>query len=107
MNNFFKHIPFIKYQIFTEKTGALLESNQYTFLVDPCSNKLFIKKTIEDLLKVKIIKINTSILPQKQKRKKFGNKILNISKPKYKKVIITVRDKNLLTIFKNQQNENI
>jgi len=102
MNDMFKHVPIIKYQIFTEKTGALLESNQYTFLVNRSSNKKFIKNTIEDLLKVKIIKINTCILPKKQKRRKFGTKLLNLTKPQYKKVIITVRDKNLLDIFKNR-----
>jgi len=57
----------IKYPIITDKATQLLEKNQYTFIVDPSSNKITIKSSIEYLFNVKIIKINTCHLPKKKK----------------------------------------
>ena len=66
----------IKYPIITDKATRLLENNQYTFIVDPSSNKITIKSAIEYLFNVKIIKINTCHLPKK--KNELGN-ILGIN----------------------------
>lgn len=69
--------------------------NRYTFIVNPSLNKLVIKKIIEKLFDVKIIKVNTSNLPKKQKR--IGK--YNGWKPTYKKAIVTVAEGYVINIF--------
>ena len=57
----------IKNPIITDKATRLLENNQYSFITNPSSDKDTIKKTIEYLFNVKVIKINTCNLPKKKK----------------------------------------
>ncbi len=64
--NFSSSIDLIKYPLITSKTNLLFENNQYTFLVDPRLDKVSIKKAIEFLFNVKIIKINSCNLPKKK-----------------------------------------
>ena len=59
----------IKHPISTEKTVRLMESeNKLAFIVDRRSKKPEIKKALEELFKIKIIKINTLILPSGKKK---------------------------------------
>ena len=44
----------IKYPIITDKATRLLENNQYSFVVDPQSDKITIKAAIEYLFNVKV-----------------------------------------------------
>ena len=68
-NNFLRlKIDSIKYPIITEKSASLFEKNQYSFIVDKTINKLEIKQAIEFLFNVKVIKINTCLVPGKKKR---------------------------------------
>lgn len=57
----------IKYPIITDKATRLLENNQYSFVVDRYSDKVSIKSAIENLFNVKVVKINTCLLPRKKK----------------------------------------
>ena len=44
----------------TEKSTAGIDRlNAYVFQVDPSANKLEIKKAVEDLFNVKVVKVNT------------------------------------------------
>lgn len=59
----------IKYPLSTEKNVRLMESeNKLVFIVDRRANKKEIKKALEDLFKIKIIKITTLITPQGLKK---------------------------------------
>ena len=59
----------IKHPVSTEKAVRLMESeNKLTFIVDRKSNKQEIKKALEELFKIKVIKINTLILPSGKKK---------------------------------------
>ena len=59
----------IKYPVSTEKAVRLMESeNKLTFIVDRKSKKQELKKALEELFKIKIIKINTLILPSGKKK---------------------------------------
>lgn len=52
----------IKYPLPTEKSIRLMEAeNKLIFVVDKNANKNEIKEAIEDMFKVKVIKINTYI----------------------------------------------
>lgn len=85
----------IKYPIITDKATRLLENNQYSFVVDPSSDKITIKAAIEYLFNVTVIKVNTSRLPRKKKRvgKYIG------WKPQYKKAIVTLSEGDVINLF--------
>jgi len=85
----------IKYPLITDKATRLLEKNQYSFIVDPSSDKINIKKSIEYLFNVKVIKVNTCHLPKKQKR---VGKFLGW-KSHYKKAIVTLAEGNTINLF--------
>ena len=51
----------------TEKTTNLQQFNQYSFIVSKNCNSFEIKKAIEMIFKVKVSKVNTSILRGKGK----------------------------------------
>ena len=57
----------IKKPITTEKSTNLQQFNQYSCIVSKNSNSLEIKRAIEAIFKVKVSKVNTSILRGKGK----------------------------------------
>ena len=74
--------------IITEKATILSEQNKTVFKVHKKANKKNIKKNIERLFKVDVIKVN--IINQKSKLKmKQGKKSI---KSGYKKAIITLKN---------------
>nr|YP_009455828.1 50S ribosomal protein L23 [Dictyopteris divaricata]YP_010205333.1 50S ribosomal protein L23 [Grateloupia livida]AQZ25044.1 50S ribosomal protein L23 [Dictyopteris divaricata]UAV85902.1 50S ribosomal protein L23 [Grateloupia livida] len=93
--NFSTSLDLIKQPLTTLKTSQLFEKNQYTFLVDPKLDKPTIKKAIEFLFSVKIIKINTCNLPKKTRR--VGQ--LRGIRPRYKKVVVKLAKENTIDFF--------
>ena len=71
----------------TEKSTALSEQNKIVFKVQKKATKNFIKKSIEKIFKVNVIKINTINL--KGSTKMVRNKKAFV--PGYKKAIITLK----------------
>ena len=71
----------------TEKSTSLSEHNKIVFKVNKGASKISIKKNIEKIFKVNVIKINTINL--KGKNKIIRNK--KSYKPGYKKAIITLK----------------
>ena len=71
----------------TEKATSLSEFNKIVFKVYKGANKKLIKKSIEKIFKVNVIKINTINL--KGKTKIVKNK--KSYKPGYKKAIVTLK----------------
>tara|TARA_B100001115_G_C15755678_1_gene369856 strand:+ start:294 stop:611 length:318 start_codon:yes stop_codon:yes gene_type:complete len=57
----------VKKPITTEKSTNLQQFNQYSFIVSKNSNSFQIKNAIEKIFKVKVNKVNTSILRGKGK----------------------------------------
>ena len=57
----------IKKPLTTEKSTNLQQFNQYSFIVSKDTNSTEIKKAIETIFKVKVNKVNTSILRGKGK----------------------------------------
>jgi large subunit ribosomal protein L23 len=58
--------------VISEKSYGLLEQGQYTFLVDPRSNKTEIKIAIEKIFDVKVTNVNTINRIGKRKRTRTG-----------------------------------
>jgi len=81
--------------VVTEKSMSLLEGNKYTFLVSLEANKVEIRKAVEDLFKVKVLKVNTMIVKGKQKR--VRNIIGRTSNRK--KAIVTLREGDKIELF--------
>ena len=81
------HIDSIRNPIITEKATILSEQNKTVFKVHEKANKKIIKKNIEKLFKVSVVKVN--IINQKAKIKlKQGRKSY---KTGYKKAIVTLK----------------
>jgi len=82
--------------VVTEKANkALMASNKVTFEVNPDANKSEIKKAIETLFKVKVLKVNTVTLPGKVRR--FGAKESRQSN--WKKAIATLKAGEKIALF--------
>ena len=73
--------------VITEKATSLSEFNKIVFRVRKSSSKNSIKKSIEKIFKVNVIKINTVNLRGKTKLVR-GKKS---SRPGYKKAIVTLK----------------
>ena len=71
----------------TEKSTSFSDFNKVVFKVDRGANKVSIKKSIEKIFKVNVIKINTINL--RGKTKIVRNK--KSHKPGYKKAIVTLK----------------
>ena len=91
------NIDLIKYPLITNKTDILLRKNKYTFLVDPKMTKTNLTRTIENIFKVKVDRVNSLNLAKKKRR--IGQFTGN--KPRYKKVIVTLPKNNTIKLFSN------
>jgi len=77
----------IKSPIITEQTAQLGESlKQVVFKVDISANKKEIKKAVEKLFNVEVIKVTTSVVKGKTKRNRFGL----YKKSDYKKAFVSI-----------------
>ena len=79
----------IKSPIITEQTAQLGEKlKQVVFKVDLYANKRDIKKAVEELFKVKVINVTTSVVKGKTKRNRFGM----YKKSNYKKAFVSLSE---------------
>ena len=79
----------IKTPLVTEKTSRLGEAlKQIVFKVDISANKREIKKAVEMMFKVEVIKVTTSIVKGKTKRNRFGA----YKRSNYKKAFISISE---------------
>ncbi len=86
----------IKKPLFTEKSTALkAEENKYVFEVDYNANKIEIKKAVEEMFKVKVLKVNT--LRMQGKIKRSGR--LQGKTSAWKKAIITLKKGDTIPLF--------
>ena len=82
----------IKKPVTTEKSTTLQQYNQYSFIVSKDSNSNEIRQAIEKIFKVKVLKVNTSIIRGKAKSFKntFGYR------KDVKKAIVTLKEGNTI-----------
>ena len=83
----FHYLDTIISPIVTEKSTSLSEFNKIVFKVDKGANKKSIKRSIEKIFKVNVVKINTVNI--KGKSKLVRNK--KAFKPGFKKAIVTLK----------------
>ena len=82
--------------IITEKSMLLAEQeNKYTFSVDKRANKIKIAKAVEELFKVKVLKVNKiKSLPKKKRVGQYTG-----FKPAVTKAIVTLDKGDKIEIF--------
>ena len=70
--------------------------NQYTVVADPRANKFEIKRAVEELFKVKVVRVNTMMVPGKMRRQRTPQAGQDSD---WKKAVVTLRkgDKIVLT----------
>ena len=79
----------IKSPIITEQTAQLGEKmKQVVFKVDLSANKREIKQAVEELFKVEVLNVTTSIMKGKTKRNRFGI----YKKSNYKKAYVALKE---------------
>ena len=76
----------IKKPFITEKSNIEVAEGKYTFVVDKNATKTEIKKAVEKLFQVKVLKVNT--LNFKGKRKRMG--VHEGQRPDWKKAIVKI-----------------
>lgn len=77
----------VKNLLRTEKGTALELRGKYIFQVNRGANKIEIKKAVEEIYKVKVAAVNTTLVPGKRKRvrQEFGYT------PDWKKAVVTLQ----------------
>nr|YP_009503366.1 ribosomal protein L23 [Euglena clara]AXA45483.1 ribosomal protein L23 [Euglena clara] len=88
-------IDLIKSQVLTEKTNKLLQKSVYVFNVDKKFTKNEFKILLEEIFSVKVLSINSCILPIKNRRLgKFQG-----SKNSYKRIFAKISNEKVLPFF--------
>ena len=82
----------IKKPVITEKSTANAQFNKYVFEVRNDANKINIKKTIEEIYKVKVQKLNS--LHVKSKPKVFKGQ--RGTRSELKRIIVTLKEGNTI-----------
>lgn len=85
----------LKKPLITEKSMDLVGENKYTFIVDLNSNKIEIKKAVEELFKVKVEKVNT--IRYKGRMVRVRGRLGRTQD--YKKAIVTLKEGDKIEIF--------
>lgn len=86
----------IRKPIITEKSMLMAEElNKYTFSVDKRANKVQIKKAVEELFNVKVIKVHK--INTTPKKKRVGQH--QGFKPQLTKAIVTLAEGSKIEIF--------
>jgi len=85
----------IRRPLITEKATKAIESNQYTFEVDPRAAKPDIKAAVEKLFDVRVIGVSTMNPPRKTRRVgRFSGKRAQV-----KKAVVRLAEGNTIQLF--------
>jgi large subunit ribosomal protein L23 len=97
----------LKKALLTEKMSILNKKGMYGFIVDKNSNKIEVKKLIEKIYKVTIKNINTINYKSKKKNKYINKKLYKGKVSSYKKVIITLKNEEIIDFYTGMNNTGI
>lgn len=85
--------------VVSEKSYALLETNQYTFIVHPTASKPEIHDAVESIFDVKVLRVNTLNRRGKSVRNRRTGKLG--SKAASKRAIVTLAEGDSIDLFEN------
>lgn len=83
--------------VVSEKSYKIMDENFYTFIVAPNANKIEIRKAVEQIFGVKVLKVNT--LNRKGKRKRNRRSGEYSSKPDTKRAIVKLAENDRIELF--------
>ena len=83
--------------VITEKSTADAAKKRYTFEVRPGATKTQIKSGVEELFKVKVLKVATMIMAGKKYR--TGKRSVKKQRPEWKKAIVTIKSDQKIDLF--------
>jgi large subunit ribosomal protein L23 len=81
--------------IVTEQSTLMQERGKYVFEVQKSANKADVKAAVEKVFEVTVLDVNTMTIKGKSKR--FGPR--PVSKPNWKKAIVTLRTGDTIQLF--------
>lgn len=85
----------IKRPLFSEKNSRLKANNKYVFEVDRSANKIEIKRAVEEIFQVEVLKVNTiNVLGKVRRRGRTSGK-----RPDWKKAIVTLKEGEKIPIL--------
>jgi len=89
----------VKKPIISEKSFAAAGIGKFSFIADKNSNKESLKKVIEDIYKVEVIKVNTQNVDGKLKRSKgkIGKR------DDFKKIVVTLKKGQKIALFEAEK----
>ena len=85
--------------VVSEKSYALLESNQYTFIVHPSASKPEISDAVSSIFDVTVLKVNTLNRQGKKTRNRRTGKVG--SKASTKRAIVTLAEGDSIDLFES------
>ncbi len=89
----------LKRPLWTEKSShQYAKLHQYAFEVDKAATKSMIKDAIETLFDVRVLRVNTMILPAKRSRRALSRRLL-VRKSAYKKALVTLHPDDTIDAF--------
>ncbi len=92
----------IKKPILTEKMMSETEQfNRYGFVVDKKANKIEIKKAIEDLFGVDVLKVRTMHYPSERKTRYTKSGVVTGKTNAYKKAIVEIEEGQSIDFYNN------
>ena len=87
--------------IVTEKTVKMQELNKYTFKVALQANKIDVRRAVETLFNVKVIKVNIIRMPGKPKMiRRRGSAPRPVEPREWKKAIVTLQEGQAIDALK-------
>lgn len=84
--------------VVSEKSYSLLDDNAYTFIVHKDANKTEIRKAVEEIWGVKVLKVNT--LNRKGKTKRF--RFIRGRRPDTKRAVVKLAPGHKIDLFEGQ-----
>ncbi|MFN3283123.1 MAG: 50S ribosomal protein L23 [Pseudothermotoga sp.] len=85
--------------LLTEKTTLAKENRKYAFEINPLANKALVKNAVETLFKVKVDKVNISVVKPKPKRRgRFEGTTRG-----WKKAVVTLKEGYTIKELEGQQ----
>jgi large subunit ribosomal protein L23 len=91
----------LRHGIVTEKTVRLQEQNQYTFKVALKANKIDVRRAVETLFNVKVVKVNIMRMPGKTRMiRRRGSAPRPVPAREWKKAIVTLKEGQTIDALK-------
>ncbi len=89
----------LKRPLWTEKSShQFAKLHQYAFEVDKRASKVMIKDAVETLFDVRVLRVNTMVMPAKRSRRALSRRLL-VRRSAYKKALVTLHPDDTIEVF--------